>query len=265
MRNIILVDDNRALVEATKTSLELLNGVKVIGTTFDGKEGLDLINKLNPDLVVLDIVMPYVDGLTVLKKIRESGLETKVIILTALSNDSTIQKAMELGADYIMTKPFDVKSLHCRIEELVEDNNYSEHSLLKNEIAITAKDSISNRSVNLDLETEISYIIRQVGVPAHIKGYNYIRDAITLVLEKPDIISAVTKELYPSIAKKHNTTSSRVERAIRHSIEVAWQRGNLSLINQIFGATINSSKGKPTNSEFIAIIAEKLRLELKAS
>lgn len=264
MRRIVIIDDNKDLINSVKEGIESVEDISVVGVATNGKDGLELINDLNPDLVILDIIMPYIDGLSVLERLYDNKNAPKIIMLSSLSNDNVSQKAISLGADYIMTKPFDVMSLSKRIIELTEDMSKKETKVVFNEINYNSK--VENVHVpDVDLETEISALIRDIGIPAHIKGYSYIRDAITLVLDDIDILSAITKELYPTVAKKHNTTASRVERAIRHSIEVAWQRGNATTINSIFGATISSSKGKPTNSEFIAVIAEKLRLQLKAS
>lgn len=268
MRKILLIDDNKDMVMSTKSGLEQIDGIEVVGIAYNGKDGLKLIDELNPDLVILDTVMPYVDGLTVLEKLNEKQVMPRIILLSSLSNDRIIQKAMSLGADYFMTKPFDLGVLVSRINDLIPDSN-----LTAEKKAVYSNNTINQSflSANIpsnkigDLEDEITRIIREIGIPAHIKGYTYVRDAITMVVEEPELISAVTKELYPAIAKKHNSTASRVERAIRHSIEVAWGRGNLAVIQGLFGYAINSSKGKPTNSEFIAIIADKLRLQLKAS
>lgn len=263
MIKVVLIDDNKDLITVIRDGLEKMGSISIVGEASNGRDGLNLIEELNPDLIVLDIIMPYVDGLTVLEKLSNTNNAPKIILLSSLSNDNVSQKAISLGVDYIMTKPFDMKSLSDRIHELIGEpltiKNETKDKQIETTIEIKQTDNV------VDLETEISNLIREIGIPAHIKGYSYVRDAITLVLDNTDILSAITKELYPTVAKKHNTTSSRVERAIRHSIEVAWQRGNLTTINSIFGATINSSKGKPTNSEFIAIIAEKLRLQLKVS
>lgn len=263
MKRILLIDDSKELLAVIKEGLESFGGVSVIGEATNGKDGLKKIQELRPDLIVLDIIMPYIDGLTLLERLSGSDNLPKVILLSSISNDNISQKAISLGADYIMTKPFDIKSLYDRVIELTED--------IQGKISIIGNKQIQNApevaitTNTFDLETEISTLIREIGIPAHIKGYSYVRDAITLVLDNTDVLSAITKELYPTVAKKHNTTASRVERAIRHSIEVAWQRGNTDVIGSIFGSTINSAKGKPTNGEFIAIIAEKLRLQLKVS
>lgn len=262
MINILLIDDNKELVLRLKEELEKETNINVIGTAFDGKDAFRKIIDLKPNLIIIDTVMPYMDGLAVLEKlILEGHALPKVIMLSSISNDKIVNKAMSLGVDYFMAKPFDIEIVISRINELAEDSSHS-HSLT--EVAVTTTSpTFESTIVPKDLESEITQIIREVGIPAHIKGYSYARDAISMITEDPELLGAVTKELYPNIAQKYNTTASRVERAIRHSIEVAWSRGNSQFIDQLFGHTINSNKGKPTNSEFIAIIADKLRLKMK--
>lgn len=263
MKRVVLIDDNQNLKNLIKEHIENTGALTVVGEASNGKDGLDLISNLNPDLIVLDVVMPYLDGLSVLEKLSFTDSSSKILLLSSLSNDNVTQKALSLGVDYIMTKPFDIESLLNRMLELT--NDIPEDKVIEQKSKNQTIKEMYYINSQPDLETEISSLIRDIGIPAHIKGYSYVRDAITLVLEDTDILSAITKELYPTVARMHNTTATRVERAIRHSIEVAWQRGNLSTINSIFGTIVNDSKGKPTNSEFIAVISEKLRLQLKAS
>ena len=228
----------------------------------------------DPDLVILDIIMPHLDGLGVLEKLNNMNLNKmpRVIILSAVGQDKITQKAIKLGADYYVVKPFDMDVFIKRIRDMFNSTESSEQSVnrLAQQNTMVSRETISQqvapeKSEPQDLETEITNIIHEIGVPAHIKGYMYLREAITMVVNDMELLSAVTKELYPSIAKKYNTTASRVERAIRHAIEVAWGRGQVEAINKLFGYTINTEKGKPTNSEFIAIIADKLRLKNKVS
>ena len=238
----------------------------VTGIAKDGREALELIQQKKPDLVVLDIIMPHLDGLGVLEKLNGMDLDKmpRVIVLSAVGQDKITQQAITLGADYYVVKPFDMDIFTKRIREMfntqdVETKRRSVSTqVVEREAAATSRGPI-------DLETEITSIIHEIGVPAHIKGYMYLREAITMVVNDMELLSAVTKELYPSIAKKYNTTASRVERAIRHAIEVAWGRGQVDAINKLFGYTVHNEKGKPTNSEFIAIIADKLRLKNKVS
>jgi two-component system response regulator (stage 0 sporulation protein A) len=208
--------------------------------------------------------MPHVDGFGVLETLNTLELKKypRIIMISAVGQDSIIQKAMAMGAQYYLVKPINMNMLLKRINQLEEDGldlfgtNNSKTNLRK---SLVMKDSLLNN----DLEIDITNIIHEIGVPAHIKGYQYLRDAITLVVKDMDYLSAVTKELYPTIANMNNTTSSRVERAIRHAIETAWNRGKLETLDALFGYTVKMDKGKPTNSEFIAIIADKLRLERK--
>ena len=215
--------------------------------------------------------MPHLDGLGVLEKLNSMKLNKipRVMVLSAVGQDKITQKAIKLGADYYVVKPFDMDVFTKRIRDMFStvDVQESGNRLAQKSSIIVSRETsmpISNNEPE-DLETEITSIIHEIGVPAHIKGYMYLREAITMVVNDMELLSAVTKELYPSIAKKYNTTASRVERAIRHAIEVAWGRGQVEAINKLFGYTINTEKGKPTNSEFIAIIADKLRLKNKVS
>ena len=210
-------------------------------------DALELIKKHKPDLVVLDMVMPGLDGIGVLSGIKRMNdpVPPKVIFITAFNQMDITKKAMQLGAAYYMVKPFDFEVLAERLRQVAD---------LGEEQALAAEGG---------LEVQITRILHQMGVPAHIKGYHYLRDGITFVYHDPNLMGAVTKELYPMIAEKYDTTASRVERAIRHAIELAWDRGNVDLMNRYFGYTINVNRGKPTNSEFIALVADKLRLEEK--
>lgn len=201
--------------------------------------------------------MPHLDGLEVLERLSsyDSELEPKVVVLSAVGQDNITQKTLELGASYYVVKPFDLEIFVKRLRE-ISNMKYS----VENNI-INDSETISKNNDDKNMESKITKLIQEVGVPAHIKGYVYLREAISMVIEDMDYLGAVTKELYPSVAAKHNTTASRVERAIRHAIEVAWNRGKIDTIDRIFGYTVNNHKGKPTNSEFIALIADKLRLE----
>lgn len=215
--------------------------------------------------------MPRLDGLGVLERLNTMNLNPmpRVIILSAVGQDKITQRAIALGADYYVVKPFDMDVLSNRIREMFS-NQISTEAVRRPSTGISSLTSsldvkVKSSNTALDLESEITNIIHEIGVPAHIKGYMYLREAITLVVNDIELLSAVTKELYPAIAKKYNTTASRVERAIRHAIEVAWSRGQVDTINKLFGYTIHNEKGKPTNSEFIAMVADKLRLKNKVS
>ena len=272
--SVLIADDNKEFCSILNDYLLNQRDIVVTGIAKDGIEALDLIQEKEPDLVILDIIMPHLDGLGVLEKLNNMNLNKmpRVIILSAVGQDKITQKAIKLGADYYVVNPVDMDVFIKRIRDMFNSTESSEQSVnrLAQQNTMVSRETISQqvapeKSEPQDLETEITNIIHEIGVPAHIKGYMYLREAITMVVNDMELLSAVTKELYPSIAKKYNTTASRVERAIRHAIEVAWGRGQVEAINKLFGYTINTEKGKPTNSEFIAIIADKLRLKNKVS
>ncbi|WP_024615049.1 sporulation transcription factor Spo0A [Clostridium sp. Ade.TY] len=267
--SILIADDNKEFCSILNDYLLNQKDIVVTGIAKDGREALTLIEERKPDLVILDIIMPHLDGLGVLEKLNNMNLDKmpRVIILSAVGQDKITQQAITLGADYYVVKPFDMDIFTKRIREMFSSNTNKKltSSTSRYQSHDTSVHSSISSSEPVDLETEITSIIHEIGVPAHIKGYMYLREAITMVVNDMELLSAVTKELYPSIAKKYNTTASRVERAIRHAIEVAWGRGQIDAINKLFGYTIHNDKGKPTNSEFIAIIADKLRLKNKVS
>ena len=258
-----IVDDNQDFCEVVRDYLNKQNNIEVIFTAPDGIKAIEYLENENtcPDILILDLIMPHMDGFGVLEHLgsKELNKYPRVIMTSAVGQDSIIQKAMELGAQYYLVKPVNMKLLIKRINQL--DNSivgaFDDDSHLRKSLVM--KDSV----VNNDLEIDITNLIHEIGVPAHIKGYQYLRDAITLVVNRMEYLNAVTKELYPAIAAINNTTPSRVERAIRHAIEIAWNRGKLETLENLFGYTVQQDKGKPTNSEFIAIIAVKLRLERK--
>lgn len=264
---VLIADDNKEFCNILNDYLLNQRDIMVIGTAKDGLEALKLIEEKKPDLVVLDIIMPHLDGLGVLEKLNTMNLEPmpRIIVLSAVGQDKITQRAITLGADYYVIKPFDMEVFTKRIRQMFNNTITSDES--KKSVSFMEPQDVKmpTRKEPLDLESEITNIIHEIGVPAHIKGYSYLREAITMVVNDMELLSAVTKELYPSIAKKYNTTASRVERAIRHAIEVAWGRGQVDAINKLFGYTIHNDKGKPTNSEFIAMVADKLRLKNKVS
>lgn len=250
---VLIADDNKDFCELLVESLSEQKDIEVVGVAHNGNDVLRLAGEKKPDIMILDIIMPHLDGIGVLERLNSMGLENrpKVIMLTAFGQENITQKIVELGADYYVLKPFDLNVLIARIRQMVNST--------------TPASPLMNQSKIKNLDTEVTNIIHEIGVPAHIKGYLYLREAILMVVEEIELLGAVTKELYPLVAEKFGTTPSRVERAIRHAIEVAWNRGNVELINNLFGYTINLDKGKPTNSEFIAMIADKLRMEIKVS
>lgn len=253
---LLIADDNKEFCDILREYFSDQDDIELVGIAYNGVDALKMINQEQPSVVVLDIIMPHLDGIGVLEKLGEVETRPKVIMLTAFGQESMTQKAVELGADYYLLKPFDIDVLANRIRQL--------GNVL---IAMPTTKTTAVHQVNKvkNLEVEVTNIIHQMGVPAHIKGYQYLRDAILLVINEVNLLGAVTKELYPMIAEKYTTTPSRVERAIRHAIELAWDRGNVEMMNKFFGYTINLDRGKPTNSEFIAMVADKLRLTYKVS
>lgn len=267
--SILIADDNQ---EFSYTLSSYINGqedMEVVAVAKDGNEAVEMIQNTTPDVVLLDVIMPHLDGLGVLEKVNNRIIDKKpiCIMLSAVGQDKITQKAISNGADYYIVKPFDIEVLIQRIKEIKYFKpNQAGTALITKETKqkyIELSESESKKEENL--EALVTNIIHEVGVPAHIKGYQYLREAIMMVVNDIDVINQITKSLYPKIAIKYGTTPSRVERAIRHAIEVAWGRGQQDAVESIFGYTISAAKGKPTNSEFIAMIADKLRLELKSA
>lgn len=226
----------------------------------DGINTTELIKKFSPDVVVIDMFMPKIDALGVISSVLQSSqVKTPLFIVTSeFENPKLELEIISSGASYFMIKPYSPNNLAERIIHLI---NQKDNPKQNNNFNLDSKKSPSPKST----EIQVTEILHQIGVPAHIKGYHYLRSSIIMSIETPGIINAVTKQLYPSVAKQFSTTSSRVERAIRHAIEVAWDRGDVDILNSYFGYTIHNSRGKPTNSEFIAMISDKLRLQLKSA
>ncbi len=246
--NVLIIDDNIELVNMVKEYFTDHAEIHITLEAHDGVEGLDLIlnHQDEYDVILLDLIMPRKDGMQVLKEMKAKNIFKKVIVLTSFNTQEVIREASELGIRYFILKPFELMDLERRI---LECNNEDEQS----------HKVIDMRYNNLQMA--ITKILHELGVPSHIKGYQYIREGITVLFDKPEVIGGITKELYPDIAKKFDTTVSRVERAIRHAIEVSWNRGNWQLMEEIFGHSVDIDKAKPTNSEFIVTVADKLRLE----
>jgi two-component system response regulator (stage 0 sporulation protein A) len=267
--SILVADDNVEFARNLTSCIEKEEGMEVIGIAQDGMEAVDMINNTKPDVAILDVIMPHLDGLGVLERIQNSEIDKKplCIVLSAVGQDKITTRAIELGAQYYVVKPFDIDLLIRRIKEL----KFYKPMSLKNtgfskEFKTPYIDIVPDKRKEAEnLEALVTNIIHEIGVPAHIKGYQYLREAIMMVVNDIDIINQITKQLYPEIAQRFRTTPSRVERAIRHAIEVAWGRGEQDTVESIFGYTVSAAKGKPTNSEFIAMIADKLRLELKTA
>ncbi len=267
--SILIADDNGEFAKTLTGYLENQEDMEVVGVAKDGNEAYDMIINRNPDIALLDVIMPNLDGLGVLEKLKDSKLEKEplYIMVSAVGQDKITQQAINLGAEYYVVKPLDIELLIKRIREL---KNYKNIPVKSNFIGKEQKTKYidipeKDKKDEKNLEALVTNVIHEVGVPAHIKGYQYLREAIMMVVNDIDVINQITKQLYPDIAKTFGTTPSRVERAIRHAIEVAWSRGQIDSVDGIFGYTVSAAKGKPTNSEFIAMIADKLRLELKSA
>ncbi len=245
---VLVVDDNKNLIMMIKEYFKNNADISVDLEANDGNEGIRLIEKKQKefDLIILDLIMPGKDGISVLEYLNEHKINKKVIVLTSYNTQDIIRKVSEMGVNYFMLKPFELSDLQKKIETVMSGEDYGGESI----------DLYHN-----NLQISITKTLHELGVPSHIKGYQYIREGISLVYQNPEIIGGITKELYPEIAKKYITTVSRVERAIRHAIEVSWNRGNWQLMEDIFGHSVDIDKAKPTNSEFIVTIADKLRLE----
>ena len=236
---ILLADNSEEFRLLLRRTLEDTGEFQVVGDTGDGDEAWELIQKTKPDVVVMDMILPGLDGMSLLQRVPK---EIRCIVLSAFCSQNMVQELTRMGAWYFIPKPAHMDSLLDRIRQATHDSSV---------LSLPT------------LEAEVTAILHEVGVPAHIKGYQYVREAIIIVVQNMDAINAVTKVLYPEVAKRFNTTPSRVERAIRHAIEVAWDRGDLETLQGYFGYTVNSAKGKPTNSEFIAMIADRIRLHRK--
>ena len=268
--NVVIVDDNPMILNTLDEVISSEAGLSVIGRADNGKDAIDMIKDTQPDVVLLDLVMPQMDGITVVENIKKKTSMLKnpaFIILSAVGGEQMTEEAFQAGANYFLMKPFDKDILVNKIRRIGKrpvrpvPGKVLEAPLK----AATPEEAAMNREEYMKehLETDITKMLHELGIPAHIKGYQYLRDAISMVVRDREMMEAVTKILYPEIAKKNYTSSSRVERAIRHAIEVAWGRGSLEVIDELFGYTLSTGKGKPTNSEFIALIADKICLDYK--
>lgn len=259
---IVVADDNRNLCQMLQNYIQAQEDLIIVGIANNGLEAWELIQAQEPDLIILDLVMPNLDGLGVLERInaRTTMARPKVIMLTAFGQESLTHQAMVLGVDYFILKPFDLDVLGKRIRSLTQDMP----STSPTQFSATSP-VVATAGCGLNLCVEVTTMMHQIGIPAHVKGYQYIRDAILMVVEDVSLLGAVTKELYPGIAKKFDTAPSRVERGIRHAIELAWERGHTDTLKRIFGYSMNIERQKPTNSEFIALLADKLRVMSKVS
>lgn len=252
---LLIVDDNNDFCNVAINHFAKSTLFECIGVANDGQVAVEMIGTKKPDILLLDMVMPFLDGVGVLKQIKQMPKEDRpnVIVVSSLAQDNLTHTLVNEGADYVMAKPATFASIEERMKAIMSGT--------RGETSVVVTQPSRPFA---DLETTVTNIIHEVGIPAHIKGYQYIREAIMMVIQDNDMINSITKQLYPTVAKQCGTSASRVERAIRHAIEVAWDRGDTDVLNKFFGYTISTSRGKPTNSEFIAMIADKLRLAMKA-
>lgn len=259
--NVAIADDNEKMLDLLGNLINEDQELELVGHASNGAEIYDIIKEKEPDVVLLDIIMPKVDGLNVMERVSKDAELKKhpaFIVVSAVGQEQITEDAFQLGANYYILKPFDNDMLLSRIKHIRQEKEGRKKDLRK----VNAYEN-STSYYERNLEADVTNIIHEIGVPAHIKGYQYLRDAIILSVNDMEMLNSITKILYPTIAKKHQTTPSRVERAIRHAIEVAWSRGKMDTIDELFGYTVSTGKGKPTNSEFIALIADKIRLEYK--
>ncbi len=248
---VIIADNAEEFCTNLTSALKRADGFQVVATANDGEQAIRLVNERTPDVLVLDLMLAKQDGLSVLKAIANMERKPVTLATSRFVTDYVASAAANLGVRYLMLKPCDMSALVERLEEIRNEGK---------QIRSSAKRNMSN-----SIESMVTSIIHEIGVPAHIKGYQYLREAIIIAVGDMDVINAITKVLYPQVAKTFQTTPSRVERAIRHAIEVAWDRGDLDTLQRFFGYTVSNTKGKPTNSEFIALIADKLQLQLKGT
>ena len=261
--SVAIADDNQKILDLLEKVIGTDQELDLVGKAKNGEEMCRIIKEKNPDVVLLDLIMPKMDGLTVMDQINQDKSVSKrpyFIVITAVGQEKITEDAFNKGANYYIMKPFDNDMVISRIKD-VKNRNVARPSEVRKVQPYEKREELKERN----LEADVTAIIHEIGVPAHIKGYQYLREAIIMSVNDIDMLNSITKILYPTIAKKFQTTPSRVERAIRHAIEVAWSRGKMDTIDALFGYTINNGKGKPTNSEFIALIADKIRLEYRSN
>ncbi len=245
--NVLMIDDNVNLIEMVREYFKKVSDIDICFEAHNGKEGIEVLesNLDSVDLVVLDLIMPGQDGIYVLRKMKEKSISKNVIVATSYNAAEVIREVSEYGVNYYILKPFDLDALKQRIYDVTSKK----------------QDDKNIDFYNSNLQVSITKMLHELGIPSHIKGYQYIREAVGIIFEDPSVIGGITKELYPSLASKFDTTVSRVERAIRHAIEVSWNRGNIDFMEELFGYSVDIDKAKPTNSEFVVTIADKLRLD----
>lgn len=245
--NVVAIDDNDAVLSSVRKYFKGNEVIKVVGCFNNGKEALQYLvnNQTDYDVILMDILMPQIDGLKMLEELNKRKINKKIVILSSFKDDYTIKKAQKLNASYYMLKPIDMKILEERIFDLFVESDEIKYA------------------DNYSVEVEVSSLLHDLGIPSHVRGYKYIREGIMLLYTSREVVNLVTKDIYPEIANKFNTTSSRVERAIRHAIEISWIRGDLKVMEDIFGNSIDFERSKPTNSEFLTTIADRLKLHQK--
>jgi sporulation transcription factor Spo0A len=264
---IIVADDNQNFCKLLQDNLQSQEDFNIVGVAYNGLDAWELIQTQEPDLIIIDLIMPNLDGLGVLEHInsRTTMRRPKIIMQTAFGQEALTQQAMSLGVDYFILKPFDLNVLNKRIRSLTQTQTQTQIPSAASAQFSTATPVVRTVGKGENLSVDVTAIMHQIGIPAHVKGYQYIREAILMVIEDVSLLGAVTKELYPEIAKKYNTGPSRVERGIRHAIELAWERGQIDTLKRIFGYSMNVELQKPTNSEFIALLADNFRVMSKVS
>lgn len=263
--NVAIAEDNPKTLEVLNEMLEREDDIQVVGKAENGEEAFDMIVNTQPDIVLMDVILPGMDGLSVMEKVKYEGeLEKKpsFIVVSAAGSENVAEDAFRLGASYFIMKPFKDEVVIDKIRKVAGYRSRTRSMGLNGNRKVKPYESPAEY-MEQNLENDVTQMLHEIGVPAHIKGYQYLRDAIAISVADQEMLTSVTKVLYPNIAKKYQTTSSRVERAIRHAIEVAWSRGEMEVINDIFGYTVSNGKGKPTNSEFIALLSDKIRLDYK--
>lgn len=257
--NVAIADDNDRILELLGEIVSSDKNLTLVGSANNGEEIYQIIKNTQPDVVLLDLIMPKMDGLSVMDRVNEDKNLKKspnFIVITAVGQERITEDAFKKGASYYIMKPFHNDTVLNRIK-------YIQGEVQNKKREISRYTECPVKTEEISLENRVTDMIHEIGIPAHIKGYHYLRDAILMAIEDMDVLNAITKILYPTIAKKHQSTSSRVERAIRHAIEVAWGRGKIDVLDDLFGYTVSNGKGKPTNSEFIALVADTIRLEQK--
>lgn len=257
--SVAIADDNQRILDLMEEIINMDKELNVVGKAKNGEEMCQIIRNKQPDVVLLDLIMPKMDGLTVMEHVNQDKMVNKrpyFIVVTAVGQEKITEDAFNKGANYYIMKPFNNEMLLNRIKSV--------RKMFRNNTEKKIEETKGKTTVGEeDLENRVTNMLHEIGIPAHIKGYHYLRDSIIMAVEDMDVLNAITKVLYPTVAKKYQTTSSRVERAIRHAIEVAWNRGKLDTLDELFGYTVSTGKGKPTNSEFIALIADTIQLEYK--